>query len=92
MDRSLDELKLYPSATIILQKCKLDKLEDVEKVGKPTDSASEASSSTEMKVESTSNSGSDSTDEQGNAKLYQEAVERRLNQTATIEGGKYDGF
>ena len=85
MDKSLDELKLYPSATIILQECKL---EIVEQVAKSADSASDASISAEMEAESTSNGGDSSTNEQGNAKLYQEAIERRLNLTSTIEGGK----
>ena len=87
MDKSLEELKLCPSATIILQKCKL---EDVEQVGKPPDSANEASSSAEMDTESTGNDGSNSTNGQGNAKLYQEAIERRLNLTTPFEGGKSD--
>lgn len=85
MDKSLDELKLYPSATIILQE---RKLEIVEQVAKSADSASDASSSAEMEAESTSNGGDSSTNEQGNAKLYQEVIERRLNLTSTIEGGK----
>ena len=85
MDKSLDELKLYPSATIILQECKP---EDVEQVAKSAYSASDASSSAEMEAESTSSGGDSSTNEQGNAKLYQEAIERRLNQTSAFEGGK----